>query len=490
MEKLIINSTILLFIVFILYIGISCKKDKDNRDEVRAELENLEPFNISPKISSVIDLYTEFKLTANENGYPIYWEQTDGKYSSRGDLYFYVILDNVYFTDNHGNIYETNITDSASVLYKVSPKETFTPNSEISLITEYHFECYEVSMFDGYTASKEYIFPTNSNSSLTNSLVFCEYPLPRQYNFMQNDYEFGFIKTNAKPNSLLDKALRARVTNILSTESYIAEITFDSDLSILKYRMPVLENNSIYKVEYLIESDGEYTEFYSTNYFKTSKFNTFRDKIGTILDGDHSAVTWNISPCVNSMTASDYYVGSGELLDYYEQILTTDIDVLHELEKYNYPKLVTVEIDTNLVNMNQFGYGIAKELGYSLKRPTSYIGFIPVKDFFYFFNWNNEGSFINIKLQDSEIETKVLESYQITNYSSKCYIANVIVDDIYRFKNQAINDERNDDPRVQAIINMESCNSNIYSKYYYYLYYQIPGINKIVFTGIYEFAPN
>ena len=110
---------------------------------------------------------------------------------------------------------------------------------------------------------------------------------------------------------------------------------------------------------------------------------------------------------------------------------------------------------------------------------------------FYFFNWYSEGAFSDIRLQDEEIDKKGINSYDISNYSSKCYIADFIVNDISGFLGQAANDyDRWDDPRVEAISDLEMCNFNIYSKFYYHLYYKIPGIDKIVFKGTYEFEPN
>ena len=174
---------------------------------------------------------------------------------------------------------------------------------------------------------------------MTSDFVFCEYPLTRQYNFLKDEYGYGYIKTYVKPDFLMQRSLSAVITKPGTDEEFTSLITYDEDLEILKYPMPSLQNNTIYRIDYLMEKDGILQSFFRSNYFKTSRFNTFSDKIGNILEGDHRVVLYILPSSAVSMSAVDYDASGGELLDFYEQVLPAGIyDNPRDFEAYEYPE--------------------------------------------------------------------------------------------------------------------------------------------------------
>lgn len=188
------------------------------------------------------------------------------------------------------------------------------------------------------------------------------------------------------------------------------------------------------------------------------------------------------------MTFSNFTVLEGEPLDYYEQILSPQIGSNLEYDGYDFPKLLTVEIDTMKTNMNRFGYSYARELGFSVNRSTEYLGYIPINDFFYILNYDSDNSYYDIKLEDDEIDNASLIQRGLTSYIVKSYIAGTINSDMYSFKNQAANSSSTSN-LIDTILNLNICNGYKYQKYFYKMKYVIPGIEKVCFTGEYEIGP-
>ena len=489
--------------LWILIILGSCEKEfTTNADQIETELEAWEPFLVSPSPDSQIGLYSEFEVRLKtiifSTTYAEREENAWGKetYSSSTTIEFRAVIDSVYLTDGQSNAIPVQTEDSANAKIAVLPLKSFAVNSSVRLAIDFHYysEQQEIEGVTDISRTAEYAYSTVLSDTLSQGIVYCEYPLYRQYNFLQDEYDHGYIKTYVKPDFLLERKLVVTITGIGTDEQYAADMEYDEALGMLKYPMPALRNNTIYRIDFVAEINGILQKFYRSNYFKTSRYNSFSEKIGSILEGEHPVTLWELYPLVYSMTAGDYIVSEGELLDLYEQVLPVGIHHEKDFEAYDHPKLVTVQLDTTLTDLSIYGYDLASGLGYASRRPASYIGYKPVKDILYFINYNNTdyASPADIRLKDDEIQSGIPASRVITGYILKSYLAAIVYEDLYGFKDKAINDfERRDDPRVIALVNMDFNRSVMYdSKHTYYLRYKLPGINLVTFERRYEFGPS
>ncbi len=498
------------YVACLFFIGIifSCEKEKieeklvvtSNIDEVIKNSGGA--INVTPSDNSTIDLYSEFTITVDSN----YIDYRKTK-KQKGDE-FAVLVDTV---DCRVDINKITIKDKNSkeipievislsvkndkkirFKYKIKPKAFFALGSNITIHIDYDCIVYfrKYNSYGKYSGVQKNInFKTKQFEHLTDDMVTCVYPLPKQYNYMQKEYPFGFIKLRYKAAWIKNNNTYVELTNVATKEVLKIPMEYDDELIILKYKMPKLSNNNIYKLDFKQEKNGEIKQLYQSSYFKTSKFNKFSDKIGDILDGERNAVLWSLGACYLSMTVSNYTVAHGEILDFYEQVQPTYINHAYPFGKLSYPKVVTAEIDTTKVDLNKYGYDDARALGYKMKREYKYVGYKPIKDFIYFFNWNSSKTYADILLSDSEIANAKVNDYVITNYSLKSHIAVTFLRDVSYFKGKAINDDRRGkDQRVDRIVDIDACRLPYKEIYYYNLKYIIPGINKVTFVGKYKFT--
>ena len=492
-----------LYFILIPVLIISCEKEMTtNTDQIESELEAWEPFSVSPSPGSQIELFSAFHIVKALNGYSTTYAESEenlwGKetYSNSVTVLLEAVIDSIYLTDAQSNVIASVISDSADIRYKLVPLKSFNVNTGLNLMIDYHFTTRQEHLEEitRQAKTRSYSFSTVPSDTLSQGIVYCEYPLYRQYNYLQDEYDYGYIKTYVRPDFLLDKNLVVTITGIATDENYASDMEYDEALGILKYPMPELQNNTIYRIDFIMEKNGILQKFYRSNYFKTSQYNSFSEKIGSILEGEHRVTIWELYPLVYSMTAGDYPVSVGELLDLYEQVLPADILHYQDFEAYDYPKLVTVQLDTTLTDLNIYGYDLASSLGYASRRPATYIGYRPVNDILYFINYNNADytSPVDIRLNDDEIQSGIPVSRTISGYILKSYLAAIVFEDLYGFKGKAGNDfERRDDPRVTTLLNLDFNRSVMYySKHYYHLRYKLPGINLVTFERRYEFGPS
>lgn len=492
-----------LYLILLIPFCNSCEKEFiTNNDQIETELEAWEPFIISPVPDTQLGLYAEFSVQIKTVNYTTTYTESEenvwGKetYSNSTTVSFLAVIDSIYLTDYKSNALPSLVSDSARVKYTVVPVTSFGVNTSVNLVVDYHFtsSAEEAGGLTNQPKTRTYAYTTTVSDTLTQDIVYCEYPLSRQYNFLQDEYDYGYIKTYVRPDFLLDKNLVVTITGISTDENYASDMAYDEALGILKYPMPELQNNTIYRIDFIMEKNGILHKFYRSNYFKTSKYNTFSEKISNILEGEHRVSLWEIYPLVRSMTAGDYVVAGGEPLDLYEQVLPSDIIHYEDFSAYEYPKLVTVQLDTTRVDLDRYGYHLASSLGYTARRPADYIGYKPVNDILYFVNYNsdNYSSDTEIRLSDDEIHSGIPVDYTITGYILTSYLAAIVCDDLAGFQGKAANDfERKDDPRVTALIQLDFDYYSMYhSKYYYFLRYRLPGIDRVTFENQYEFGPS
>jgi len=453
-----------------------------NLDEIMNTLDSSEFITISPQPEDTIDLNQTFLLQTHTKTVKYIKQHESGKKSTK-DIEVGIYIYNIEILDSNNIAYSFTKTETDTGQFSLELSEILNSDSKFKIAIQYtynHSSTHALEIND-FKRQKEYFYNTNEHPELFPYLVYCQYPLDRQYNYLQDEYSYGFIKLYQKPDYILNEHLVANITNINTGEYSSITMDYDEELEILKYEMPVLANNSIYKIEFLI--DG--VEFYPPNYFKTSKYNTFSDKIGTVFEGEIEGVLWSNS-VYYSVTYNNMNEIKDEPMDYYERISSppSTLSVDNILNQLDYPKLVTVEIDTQKTDLNVFGYDYARNLGFEIDRETDYVGFKPVKDFFYIFHMGKGV----IKLSDSEISNKKPNTSGEYYYSMKNYWSWIFSEDIREFHVQASN--LNNSALKDSILNLKyTFNRDVKMKYYYKMHYQIPGINKIVFTGEYEVGP-
>ncbi len=486
----------IIFSFFFIFLLMSCEKKPQseddtnynittNLDEIINTLDSSEFITISPQPEDTIDLNQTFLLQTYTKTVKYIKQHESGKKSTK-DIEVGIYIYNIEILDSNNIAYSFTKTETDTGQFSLELSEILNPDSKFKIAIQYtynHSSTHALEIND-FKRQKEYFYNTNEHPELFSYLVYCQYPLDRQYNYLQDEYSYGFIKLYQKPDYILNEHLVAKITNINTGEYSSRTMDYDEELEILKYEMPVLANNSIYKIEFLI--DG--VEFYPPNYFKTSKYNTFSDKIGTAFEGENKGALSANNAVHYTIT---YYnrEPKDEPMDYYERIssFSGSINTANLLNGVDYIKLVTVEIDTQKTDLNVFGYDYARKLGFKVDRATDYAGFKPVKDFIYISNniFNMEEE--NLKLSDSEISNKKPKTseYYYTIINNWSWIFS---EDIREFHAQASN--LNNSPLKDSILNLKyTFNRDVKMKYYYKMHYQIPGINKIVFTGEYEVGP-
>lgn len=480
-----------LFLFFVLLFVSSCQEEvpetyETNAAQVLQRLNSYDLLIISPNVKSVVELYSVFEIQLATRRFDYIVKGSSGSETRKSIQVKVRIEDIKIIDDKKGNI--SHSVESDENVFKIRPSQLFGVNSSFKIIVDYVYEASGAEGVDGVQRTKEFLFHTTESDQMTLSMVYCEYPLERQYNFLQDEYEYGFIKTFVKPDFVLEEQPKVSLINMLSNELIEVQMVYDEVLGILKYDMPQLENNTIYRIDYL---RGNNQVFFRSNYFKTSSYNRFTEKIENYFEGEFEYHKWQEAPHIYSLTVNQFG-GCNELFDYYEQVLPSGIDYTSDFEKFDYPKVVSIEIDTMRFDLNVFGYNLAEEFGWKIeRRPTDYIGFKPIRDFGFFKNINKEGSFYtynDVLLSDDEIDSKSPSGLRADDYLFTTLVQDVIYHDWLEFRYPALNGGRSD-ARIDSLLSQNNPGTELYGDYPYKMRYIIPGINKITFEGDYKIVP-
>lgn len=245
-------------------------------------------------------------------------------------------------------------------------------------------------------------------------MVKFEYPFERQCNYMQADYQYGFLYFKTEPVFMktTSKTYHATITDIATGGSNKAEMKYDQQLKILQYTMPALENEKIYRVDYTVtDSKGNTKELYQSNHFATSKFNRFRDKIEPYSQAWFNQKRGYINPILIYIPVVEYTCSDAEFLDYYE------LNQSPEKCKDRPINLVSNVIDKNVKLDNDELYSFGRKNHIQLtNRDTVFIGYKPFRNLFEVFNNTLAGK----KITDEQIAGKSKDKYTVTTVYFSC----------------------------------------------------------------------
>lgn len=238
-----------LILLLSLFLAMSCSKEKSNADEVLKILDSHEFISITPDTKDIIELYSEFEIRTDSLNVDYTENLRNSGQTTWHGLPVGITINNIQIFDANNNIINSS-AETDEYPFWLIPSQSFEINSYFKILIDYSYNCPEAKYIHGIQRSKEFIFNTTDSESLPASMVICEYPLERQYNFLQGEYEYGFLKTTVKPDFLNNKQLKVRITNIITNDIFEKQMVYDEMSGILKYKMPLLENNAIYKIEY------------------------------------------------------------------------------------------------------------------------------------------------------------------------------------------------------------------------------------------------
>ncbi len=158
---------------------------------------------------------------------------------------------------------------------------------------------------------------------ITESDFIFQYPLDRQFNYLEEEYNKGYFRlTSDKQKQLMLNAYKIKLLNVNTAESNTLELIYNENLDVFEYELQpsFLENESVYEISLLTETE----ELVYSYYFKTSKYNSFSEKwdmLKTCFEGKWRDNVSNdgypyseAAPSVQKINVTIYE----ETLDYYE----------------------------------------------------------------------------------------------------------------------------------------------------------------------------
>ncbi|BDX38643.1 hypothetical protein CYCD_19980 [Tenuifilaceae bacterium CYCD] len=350
-------------LITILLLGIiSCKKEDNTLPTIPYIDPNLK-ITVYPKNTSTNNSFRVRPFLAFNKRFNYTYTYPSGAANC-----FKLIYDSTYISDASGQPLQlpTNFNSTKDTLF-FNTDNSFTANSNYSIKFFYHIEVkrdidsdFEILMknevpfqgkFESSFEIKNYIF------SISTSYLEYAYPYPYQYHFLKDETPNGELKfNNDQENDLYfkDATYNVRFTTP-SGESWESNATYNVSNRKLEFQIPrnLLTNQTIYKLEYLVSSPQMAQTVFLTYHFRTSKFNTFEEKMST----------------AKEFAYYNSYVSQGVYILMLRFKLDEGFDVI---EAMNYTGLLRFEasIDTNMAyfkKYNNFYTGLSSR-GYFLNK--------------------------------------------------------------------------------------------------------------------------
>lgn len=222
------------------------------------------------------------------------------KYPSDVAEYYKLIFDSTYISDASGQPLQliTNFNSTKDTLF-FNTDNSFTANSNYSIKFFYHIDVkrdqnhdFERLMKNGepFQGTFESSFGIKDyNFSVDTSNVAYAYPWPYQYHFLKDETNEGvlLLKDNQEYDLyFMDATFKVR---FYSPTGLICEndVTFNYATRKYKFLIPTesFENRTIYKVEFkMIDNKSKEETIFLAYHFRTSKFNSFAEKINTVFN--------------------------------------------------------------------------------------------------------------------------------------------------------------------------------------------------------------
>lgn len=408
------NLSLLLFVAIILLSNCEKEDDKNFDPEVKTPvdyLDSLNPgllsktalndFEESIKVSNIINTHDisinympdkEISVNSIENGllkYEFsYTLEKDGQTVESA----YEITDNsiIVVDSKHPLEFEKEYILTAKAVWKkkLSTQETWTNcdssyNEKISLtiLTNESLEDFVVDTSD----------------------ILFQYPLNRQFNYLEEEYEIGYFKLiSSKQKHLMSTKGLVKIQHVRSNSSYIADLEYNSELEVFEFELHAefLENDNVYKISLFTNDTSDLIYSY---FFKTSKYNSFTEKWGIIKTGFNGGWRDNVynydypySQIFSHVQKINMNI-EGEILDFFET----------NQNRFNTSSMPLIQFETHVPSIwkNTADWKIYEWNTLSLERTNTdckKYGFPPLRAIYFYFN-----KIYAIKLSDNSVNGEI-----------------------------------------------------------------------------------
>lgn len=283
------NRKILFLLGFlvVLSVWVGCKKED----------EHIIPFVDDHLTITSFPISGTGDLSFQAEPYLIFNKKIDFEYYNYSATLYKFVVDSAWISNSEGQIIKAvkvYSTNKDTLTFK--PVEGLKANTTYQTNLIYHIvvrknrnDAYEVMLKDGkpFQATFESSFNTREYSySIDTTYVEYAYPVPSQYHFLRKETTRGVMKL--KPNQEFDLYYKNATYKVrfssLTGNSWESNATYDVNGRKYTFQIPSdnLENQKIYKIEYIMVNPGNSGEtVFLTYHFRTSKFNTFEEKINS-----------------------------------------------------------------------------------------------------------------------------------------------------------------------------------------------------------------
>lgn len=239
--------------------------------------------------------------------------------------------------------------DSTLVLYSKKPL-TYNKNYVLRVFAEWQKKIGNDGVWeDCGDKYKEEIFQYVVTNVTLNELILdksdfiFQYPLDRQFNYLEEEYTKGYFRlTSDKQKQLMLNTYTINLRNVNTAVSNTLELIYNESLDVFEYELQpnFLENESVYEISLLSET----TEVIYSYYFKTSKYNSFSEKwnmLKSCFEGKWREYAGfdgypysEVAPHVQNINVTIYE----ETLDYYES----------NKNRFSGPVMPLIQIETHV----------------------------------------------------------------------------------------------------------------------------------------------
>lgn len=317
---------------------------------------------------------------------------------------------------------------------------------------------------------------------INEKLIEAVYPVNRQYHFLQDEYEFGYMMFNMPMDNLFisetngkTNDYKAIITENQTENKMVADVIYESSQKLAKYEMPEnLKNETIYNLRLVRITESDTAMLYEY-YFRTSMFDTWEAKFNAYnIPGSFVCGGW------------PYYFG---------QTLESGIDVRDkavegldgvESQKGQYNAgtgLVRMDMlfENNdffdsFINPNIYEPWTVEGFTPVLTRPEEPYGIPPL----------HSGLIICGEagmLKDENIETNTANPLSLDVLVMEVFTKHFIYYDIIDIQNQIkqhfTQEQINADARLSTIVGFGPRKYYEAGDYHIQIYYQIPGLNVV-----------
>ena len=327
-----------LLIVFVILIGIKCKKDKIDEDVFNINQKII--MNVFPENGNTISIYDSLKVD--------FTLQLSTNIKDNEGFLYRAILDSFVVRKNGKDVYGEirYSTDMKSAFFL--PEKLFDINETFNISIYTHFEYCEEGgsvwkIFDADNLNNKYFGDFKTELGIINKdKVAFSYPFDRQYHFLKDESITGYLKLKEADYVFLNLKSANFIARYSSPgiNDIEVDVEYDEINCIFSFPIPNTEllNENIYKLDLiqLIETRNEENLVYKIE-FRTSMFNTFEEKWNSfVLNG-----FWSY-PVMNGVhDIGVYYIGE-EYFDEFEILNSVNLKGMTNnvwYQDYVYPLL-------------------------------------------------------------------------------------------------------------------------------------------------------